>query len=86
MRTSVNISFFVSPESAASTASKKDYRSTAYNNYCIKSAAPRHCSSELYDSQDLHDYSVDVIDLENETARLTLRQAPRAKQASKPKG
>jgi transposase len=33
MRTSVNISFFVSAESAASTASKKDYRSTAYNNY-----------------------------------------------------
>ena len=33
MRTSVNISFFVSPEQAASTASKKDYRSTAYNNY-----------------------------------------------------
>ena len=33
MATSVNISFFVSPESAASTASKKDYRSTAYNNY-----------------------------------------------------
>ena len=35
MRTSVNISFFVSPESAASTASKKDYRSTAYNNYVV---------------------------------------------------
>ena len=33
MRTSVNISFFVSPEPAASTASKKDYRSTASNNY-----------------------------------------------------
>ena len=33
MRTSVNISFFVSEEPAASTASKKDYRSTAYNNY-----------------------------------------------------
>ena len=33
MRTSVNISFFVSAEPAASTASKKDYRSTAYNNY-----------------------------------------------------
>ena len=33
MRTSVNISFFVSAERAASTASKKDYRSTAYNNY-----------------------------------------------------
>ena len=33
MTTSVNISFFVSAESAASTASKKDYRSTAYNNY-----------------------------------------------------
>ena len=33
MTTSVNISFFVSPEQAASTASKKDYRSTAYNNY-----------------------------------------------------
>ena len=33
MRTSVNISFFVSPESAASTASKKDCRSTASNNY-----------------------------------------------------
>ena len=33
MRTSVNISFFVSAEQAASTASKKDYRSTAYNNY-----------------------------------------------------
>ena len=33
MRTSVNISFFVSPEQAASTASKKDYRSTASNNY-----------------------------------------------------
>ena len=40
MRTSVNISFFVSAERAASAASKKDYRSTAYNNYCIKSAAP----------------------------------------------
>ena len=33
MATSVNISFFVSAEPAASTASKKDYRSTAYNNY-----------------------------------------------------
>ena len=33
MATSVNISFFVSSEQAASTASKKDYRSTAYNNY-----------------------------------------------------
>ena len=33
MRTSVNISLFVSAEPAASTASKKDYRSTAYNNY-----------------------------------------------------
>ena len=33
MRTSVNISFFVSAEPASSTASKKDYRSTAYNNY-----------------------------------------------------
>jgi len=33
MRTSVNISFYLSAESAASTASKKDYRSTAYNNY-----------------------------------------------------
>ena len=33
MATSVNISFFVSAEQAASTASKKDYRSTAYNNY-----------------------------------------------------
>ena len=57
MRTSVNISFFVSAEPAASTASKKDYRSTAYNNYCIKSAAPRHCSSELDDAQVLHDFS-----------------------------
>ena len=56
MRTSVNISFFVSAEPAASTASKKDYRSTAYNNYCIKSAAPRHCSSELDDAQVLHDF------------------------------
>ena len=35
MRTSVNISFFVSAEPAASTASKKDYRSTAYNNYVV---------------------------------------------------
>ena len=33
MATSVNISFFSSAERAASTASKKDYRSTAYNNY-----------------------------------------------------
>lgn len=33
MATSVNISFFVSAEQATSTASKKDYRSTAYNNY-----------------------------------------------------
>ena len=33
MTTSVNISFFVSAEPASSTASKKDYRSTAYNNY-----------------------------------------------------
>ena len=33
MTTSVNISFFSSAERAASTASKKDYRSTAYNNY-----------------------------------------------------
>ena len=66
MRTSVNISFFVSPESAASTASKKDYRSTAYNNYCIKSAAPRHCSSELDDAQVLHDFSADLVDLDNE--------------------
>ena len=33
MTTSVNISFFVSAESAASTASKKDCRSTASNNY-----------------------------------------------------
>ena len=33
MTTSVNISFFSSAEQAASTASKKDYRSTAYNNY-----------------------------------------------------
>ena len=33
MATSVNISFFVSAEQAASTASKKDYRSNAYNNY-----------------------------------------------------
>ena len=33
MATSVNISFFVLAERAASTASKKDYRSTAYNNY-----------------------------------------------------
>ena len=33
MATSVNISFFVLAEQAASTASKKDYRSTAYNNY-----------------------------------------------------
>ena len=33
MRTSVNISFYLSAEQAASTASKKDYRSTAYNNY-----------------------------------------------------
>ena len=33
MRTSVNISFFVSAEPAASTASKKDCRSTASNNY-----------------------------------------------------
>ncbi len=66
MRTSVNISFFVSPEPAASTASKKDYRSTAYNNYCIKSAAPRHCSSELDDAQVLHDFSADLVDLDNE--------------------
>ena len=33
MTTSVNISFFSSAERAASTASKKDYRSTASNNY-----------------------------------------------------
>ena len=33
MTTSVNISFFSSAERAAGTASKKDYRSTAYNNY-----------------------------------------------------
>lgn len=33
MRTSVNISFYLSPELAASTAEKKDYRSTASNNY-----------------------------------------------------
>ena len=33
MTTSVNISFFSSAERAASAASKKDYRSTAYNNY-----------------------------------------------------
>ena len=33
MTTSVNISFFSSAEQAASAASKKDYRSTAYNNY-----------------------------------------------------
>ena len=66
MRTSVNISFFVSAEPAASTASKKDYRSTAYNNYCIKSAAPRHCSSELGDAQVLHDFSADLVDFDNE--------------------
>ena len=66
MATSVNISFFVSAEPAASTASKKDYRSTAYNNYCIKSAAPRHCSSELDDAQVLHDFSADLVDLDNE--------------------
>ena len=66
MRTSVNISFFVSEEPAASTASKKDYRSTAYNNYCIKSAAPRHCSSELDDAQVLHDFSADLVDFDNE--------------------
>ena len=70
MRTSVNISFFVSPESAASTASKKDYRSTAYNNYCIKSAAPRHCSSELDDAQVLHDFSADLVDLDNEVCTI----------------
>ena len=56
----------ISAEPAASTASKKDYRSTAYNNYCIKSAAPRHCSSELDDAQVLHDFSADLVDLDNE--------------------
>ena len=70
MRTSVNISFFVSAEPAASTASKKDYRSTAYNNYCIKSAAPRHCSSELDDAQVLHDFSADLVDLDNEVCTI----------------
>ena len=33
MTTSVNISFFISADQAASAAEKKDYRSTAYNNY-----------------------------------------------------
>ena len=66
MATSVNISFFVSAEPAASTASKKDYRSTAYNNYCIKSAAPLHCSSELDDAQVLHDFPADLVDFDNE--------------------
>ena len=42
------------------------YRSTAYNNYCIKSAAPRHCSSELDDAQVLHDFSADLVDFDNE--------------------
>ena len=70
MTTSVNISFFSSAERAASTASKKDYRSTVYNNYCIKSAAPRHCSSELDDAQVLHDFSADLVDLDNEVYTL----------------
>ena len=33
MTTSVNISFFISADQAASTAEKKDCRSTASNNY-----------------------------------------------------
>ena len=66
MTTSVNISFFFSANKAADGAEKKDCRSTASNNYCIKSAAPWHCSSELNDAQDLHDFSVDVVDLDNE--------------------
>ena len=33
MTTSVNISFLISADQAASTAEKKDYRSTASNNY-----------------------------------------------------
>ena len=70
MTTSVNISFFVSAEPASSTASKKDYRSTASNNYCIKSAAPRHCSSELDDAQVLHDFSADLVDLDNEVCTI----------------
>ena len=84
MRTSVNISFFVSAEPAASTASKKDYRSTAYNNYCIKSAAPRHCLSELNDAQVLHDFSADLVDLDTRFTLSRLRHAPRARRASKP--
>ena len=66
MTASFNISNFCSSASATSQVEKKDYRSTAYNNYCIKSAAPRHSSSELDDAQVLHDFSADLVDLDNE--------------------
>jgi hypothetical protein len=71
MRTSVNISFFVSPEPAASTASKKDYRSTAYNNY----------------SADLVDFDNEVytfeVEARTESAPAQAESAPKKKGARK---
>lgn len=63
MRTSVNISFFVSAERAASTASKKDCRSTAYNNY----------SADLVD----FDNEVCTIEVEARTESEASEQAER---------
>lgn len=63
MRTSVNISFFVSAEQAASAASKKDYRSTAYNNY----------SADLVD----FDNEVYTIEVEASTESEASEQAER---------
>ena len=63
MTTSVNISFFVSAEPAASTASKKDYRSTASNDY----------SAELVD----FDNEVYTVEVEASTESEASEQAER---------
>ena len=63
MTTSVNISFYLSAEPAASTASKKDYRSTAYNNY----------SADLVD----FDNEVCTIEVEARTESEASEQAER---------
>ena len=83
MTTSVNISFFISADQAASAAEKKDYRSTASNNYCIKSAAPRHCSSELDDAQVLHDFSADLVDLDNEVFTIEVEASSESEASDK---
>ena len=63
MTTSVNISFYLSAEPAASTASKKDYRSTAYNNY----------SADLVD----FDNEVYTVEVEASTESEASEQAER---------